>query len=115
MSRYRRLHTPGASDFFTQRPARRGQTLLTDDITRLRQAYAERLQGNHRVRPDGFVILPDYPHAVRSLPAEDANFPNRWRRSTRLQLARSSLHRDIRSGRVSSDWAGGVQDGNFGE
>ena len=79
MSRYRRLHTPGASHFFTLCLARRGQTLLTDDIIRLRQAYADTLQGHYRLRTDAIVILPDHLHAVWTLPEGDADFPNRWR------------------------------------
>ena len=154
--------------------AQRGQTLLTDDISRLRQAYTDTLR-NHPVRTDAIVILPDHLHAVWTLPEEDADFPNRWRliktafskgrdvseKTSQSKLDRgekgiwqrrywhhlirdeadlaahiaycwgnpvkhgfvaravdwpySSLHRDIRLGRVSSEWTGAAQDGKFGE
>ena len=78
MSRYRRIAPPGASHFFTLCLARRGQTMLTDDVARLRLAYTDTLR-NHPVRTDAVVILPDHLHAVWTLPPGDADFPTRWR------------------------------------
>jgi putative transposase len=78
MSRYRRALHPGASSFFTLCLARRGLTLLTDDIAGLRQAYAETLR-DLPVRTEAIVILPDHLHAVWTLPEGDADFPTRWR------------------------------------
>ena len=174
MSLYRRIHAPGASHFFTVCLAQCGQTLLTDDIARLRQAYADTLR-NHPVQTNAIVILPDHLHAVWTLPDNDTDFPNRWRliktafskghdpseKTSQSKRDRgekgiwqrrywhhlirddadfaahisycwgnpvkhglvtravdwpySSLHRDIRLGRVSSEWTGAVQDGKFGE
>lgn len=174
MSRYRRIHAPGASHFFTVCLAQREQTLLTDDVAGLRQAYADTLRALP-VRTEAIVILPDHLHAVWSLPEGDADFPTRWRliktafskgheasqsasQSKRdrgekgiwqrrywhhlirneadfaahiaycwgnpvkhgfvtraVDWPHSSLHREIRLGRVSSEWAGGMQDGKFGE
>ena len=78
MSRYRRIAPLGASHFFTLCLAQRGQTLLTDDVSRLRQAYTAVLQ-NNPVQTDAIVILPDHLHAVWTLPEGDADFPTRWR------------------------------------
>ena len=78
MSRYRRIAPPGASHFFTLCLARRGQTLLTDDVACLRQAYTGTLR-QYPVRTDAIVILPDHLHAVWTLPPGDADFPTRWR------------------------------------
>ena len=174
MSRYRRIHAAGASHFFTVCLAQRGQTLLTEDVARLRQAYCETLR-KYPVRTDAIVILPDHLHAVWTLPEEDADFPNRWRliktafskghdaseKASQSKRDRgekgiwqrrywhhlirdqadlaahiaycwgnpvkhgfvgravdwpySSLHRDIRLGRVSPEWTGQGQDGKFGE
>ena len=79
MSRYRRLHAPGGTYFFTVATADRGGTLLTDHIDLLRGAYARTVR-EMPVTCDAIVVLPDHLHAVWTLPAGDADFPERWRR-----------------------------------
>ena len=77
MSTYIRPRVPGASIFFTVCLARRGASLLTDEIDLLRDAVARVL---HR-RPfmiDAWVVMPDHMHAVWTLPEDDSNFSDRW-------------------------------------
>lgn len=77
MSRYIRPTVAGASVFFTVNLARRGSTLLTDEIERLRAAVRQ----TRTERPfhiDAWVVLPDHLHAVWTLPAGDSDFSTRW-------------------------------------
>jgi putative transposase len=78
MTRYRRLHTPGATYFFTLASQAR-RALLTSDSVRqaLRGAIAE-------VRSDApfvicaWVLLPDHLHCIWELPDGDADYGRRW-------------------------------------
>ncbi|RUS60767.1 transposase [Pseudorhodobacter sp. E13] len=79
MSCYRRRILPGATYFFTVNLAVRGQSLLTDQIDLLRQAYRDTIAEN-RVFCDAMVVLPDHLHAVWTLPPGDAGYSERWRR-----------------------------------
>lgn len=77
MSNYIRPRIPGATIFFTVCLARRGTSLLTDEIDLLRASVARVL---HR-RPfhiDAWVVLPDHMHAVWTLPATDSSYSERW-------------------------------------
>lgn len=174
MPRYVRARVPGATFFCTVTLANRGSRLLIDEIGALRTAYAA-TTAEHPVRCDAMVILPDHLHAVWTLPEDDSDFPERWRkikaRFTRAvgvsrprapsKVAKreggvwqrrywehmirdeadfrahvtycwvnpvkhglvtravdwpySSIHRDIRAGRVDAEWAGAVPEGEFGE
>lgn len=165
MSRYRRLHLPGVTSFFTVCLAERGSSLLLDRLPELREAWRRTL-AEHPARVDAVVILPDHLHAVWTLPPGDADSALRWRkikgrfthalgrRAVRTatqerrreggiwqrrfwehvifdeedyrahlaycwanpvrhglvahpaEWAPSSLHRDLRAGRVPSEWGG---------
>ncbi len=79
MPNYRRLRVPGATYFFTVNLAERGETVLTDHIDLLREAY--RLTAvEHPIRCEAMVILPDHIHAVWTLPPGDADFSRRWQK-----------------------------------
>jgi putative transposase len=173
MPNYRRPRVPGATVFFTVNLATRGDSLLVQEIDRLKWAFSETL----KARPcqlDALVILPDHIHAVWTLPKEDSDYSGRWgkikslfvrdlpagsvRRSHRKRGEKgiwqrrfwehhirspeayralvqycwinpvkhglvsraadwpySSIHRDIRLGRVEPEWSGVVSEGEFGE
>lgn len=77
MSCYRRIRVPGATVFFTVALERRGSTVLTDEIHRLRLAFAL----TRRERPftiDACVVLPDHLHCVWTLPPGDSDYSTRW-------------------------------------
>lgn len=85
---YRRNRIEGGTFFFTVTLADRQSTALIDHVGELRAAF----RVTRRERPftlDAIVVLPDHLHAIFTLPADDADFPGRWRRikgyfSTRL-------------------------------
>jgi len=77
MSHYLRPKVSGARVFFTVALARRGSSLLVDEIMRLRQA----VRITKAERPfdiDAWVVLPDHIHAVWTLPKGDTDFSTRW-------------------------------------
>ena len=77
MSCYLRPKISGARVFFTVALARRGSTILMDEVTRLREAV--RLTKSERPFDiDAWVVLPDHLHAVWTLPAGDWDFSTRW-------------------------------------
>lgn len=91
MPNYRRPRVAGATVFFTVCLARRGSTLLTDEIRILREA----VQVTRARRPfhiDAWVVLPDHMHAMWTLPEGDSSYSQRWgaikaRFSKNLRLA----------------------------
>jgi putative transposase len=78
MTRYRRDHTPGATWFFTVNLADRRQRLLVERIAVLRAAFAS-VRERHPFKIESIVVLPDHLHAIWTLPADDADYPLRWR------------------------------------
>ena len=88
MAKYRRLRVSGATYFFTVALARRGTTLLVDEIGALRQAFSA-TQAERPFRCDAIVILPDHLHAIWTLPAGDADY------STRLRLMKARFSRAV--------------------
>ena len=97
MVRYRRNRIAGGKFFFTLTLADRRSTALVDHVGALRAAF----RVTRQERPfaiDAVVILPDHLHAILSLPADDADFPGRWRRikgyfSTHLLVAGTDIRR----------------------
>lgn len=82
MSRYRRLHVPGGTYFFTVNLANRQDDLLVTNIAALRAAYALVL-GTMPVETRAIVVLPDHLHAIWTMPEGDSDFPTRWKRIKR--------------------------------
>ena len=103
MPNYIRPRVPGATVFFTVCLARAGTSLLTDHVDLLREAVAH----TRRRRPfgiDAWVVLPDHMHAVWTLPADDADYSQRWgwikaRFSKHLRL-RGGVNPALRKGEV---------------
>ena len=78
MVRYRRNFVAGGTFFFTATLADRRSSALIDRVDALRAAF----RATRRTCPfeiDAIVVLPDHLHIVMTLPAGDADFPNRWR------------------------------------
>ena len=76
---YRRNLVPGGTYFFTVTLADRGSDRLVRHVGLLREAF--RIARRERpFRIDAIVVLPDHLHAVWTLPADDADYPGRWRR-----------------------------------
>ncbi len=78
MTAYRRNRVAGGTYFFTVNLADRRQSLLTDNIELLRQAFRS-TRHRHPFAIDAIVVLPDHLHTVWTLPEGDADFPMRWR------------------------------------
>ena len=95
MSDFRRPNIPGARVFFTVALARRGASLLIDEIEVLREA----VRVTRARRPfaiDAWVVLPDHMHCVWTLPEGDANYSDRW------GTIKARFSRDVRRKLVGS-------------
>jgi len=91
MTNYRRLHTPGATWFFTVNLADRRSRLLVERIDTLREALRY-VHTRHPFRIEAMAVLPDHLHAVWTLPPGDAAYP------MRLRLLKSWFSRHIPAG-----------------
>ena len=79
MRTYLRNRTPGGLYFFTVNLAeRRGNTLLTDQIAHLREAFRTTL-AVHPVSVEAIVVLPDHLHCLWRMPEGDDDYATRWR------------------------------------
>ncbi|MDA0722506.1 MAG: transposase [Proteobacteria bacterium] len=78
MTHYRRYRREGGTYFFTVNLADRSASHLTDHIDVLRNAFAT-TRAERLMQIDAMVVLPDHLHAIRTLPASDADFSTRWR------------------------------------
>jgi putative transposase len=97
MRTYLRNRTPGALYFFTVNLAeRRGNTLLTDRIDHLREAF-RRTFATHLAVMDAAVVLPDHLHCIWQLPPGDDDYPARWR------LIKSHFSRSLEPGERRSE------------
>ena len=74
---YRRSDVLGATYFFTVNLHDRRNTLLVDEIDKLRNVI-NRVKKQHPFKLDAMVVLPDHLHAMWTLPINDNNYANRW-------------------------------------
>ena len=79
MTNYRRSNIAGATYFFTVNLAERKRTYLIDQIDLLKKIIREEMS-RHPFTIDAMVDLPEHLHAIWTLPENDADFSNRWRR-----------------------------------
>ena len=79
MTNYRRLRQPGGTYFFTVCLQDRSSDLLVTHINTLRWAYAKTV-AEMPVRCPAMVVLPDHLHAIWTLPEDDTDFSERWRK-----------------------------------
>jgi len=78
MTNYRRIHTPGATWFFTVNLAERNNNaLLVDSIDQLRQAFRY-VKQRHPFHFNAAVVMPDHLHCIWTLPAGDADYSTCW-------------------------------------
>lgn len=78
MTNYRRNLVSGGTYFFAVNLDDRSQTLLTDHIEILRDAFRY-VGGRHPFTLDAIVVLPDHLHAIWTMSEDDRNYPMRWR------------------------------------
>jgi len=78
MTNYRRQRIKGGCYFFTVNLADRRQTLLTDRIAVLREAFRQ-IQTAHPFTIEAIVIFPDHLHTIWTIPEGDDDFSLRWR------------------------------------
>jgi putative transposase len=79
MVRYRRNRVPGGTYFFTVTLDDRRSTVLVDHIGALRTAFRT-TRASAPFTGDAIVVLPEHLHAILTLPENDADYSNRWRR-----------------------------------
>lgn len=77
MSSYLRPKVSGATVFLTVALARRGGSLLVEEIMALRAAVRQ-VKSDHPFEIRAWVVLPDHLHAVWSLPPGDRDYGLRW-------------------------------------
>jgi putative transposase len=105
MTGYRRNVVPGGSFFFTVNLAERRLSVLTEHIDLLRGAFRD-IRRRHPFTIDAVVVLPDYLHAIWTLPDGDADYAMRWR------LIKSAFSRALPSGeRISASRAARAERG----
>ena len=79
MRTYLRNRTPAGLYFFTVNLAERhGNTLLTDQVACLREAFRSTLTSHPGVM-EAVVILPDHLHCLWQMPEGDDDYAKRWR------------------------------------
>jgi putative transposase len=78
MPNYRRYFVPGGMYFFTVTLLERKGDLLVRHIDALRDAV-RRVKRLYPFEIIAWVVLPDHLHCIWRLPAQDVDFPTRWR------------------------------------
>jgi len=86
--RYRRADVRGGTYFFTVNLAERQNTLLIDEIDKLKASLLA-MKKRHPFVLDAMVVLPNHMHILMTLPEGDNDFP------TRLRLLKSGFSRLI--------------------
>jgi putative transposase len=76
---YKRLQITGGCYFFTVNLAeRQNNDKLIRHIENLREAFRQ-IRNDHPFNIDAIVILPEHLHCIWQLPADDNDYPTRWR------------------------------------
>jgi len=74
---YRRADVKGGTYFFTINLAERKNTLLIEEIDKLR-CVMNKVKKQHPFKLDAMVVLPDHMHAIWTMPNNDSDYPKRW-------------------------------------
>lgn len=77
--RYRRVHIPGATNFFTIVTHQRRPLFRDLHCVELYTNAVELVRARHPFDVEAYIILPDHIHAIWRLPAGDSNYSSRWR------------------------------------
>lgn len=91
----RRERCPGGTWFFTVNLYDHGADDLVRHVDCLRAAF-RRVRHDHPFAIAAMVVLPDHLHAVWRLPADDADYPTRWR------LIKAAFTRAVRAERAGT-------------
>lgn len=94
---YRRSRLPGGTYFFTVTLRDRRACTLIEHVDLLRESVAT-VRARWPFTIDAMVVLPDYLHALWTLPAGDADYSTRWR------LIKSGFSRSLSGSTVRSIW-----------
>ena len=86
--RYRRSDVTGGTYFFTVNLADRKNTLLIDEIDKLK-FIINKVKNNNPFNLDALVVLPEHLHAIITLPIDDKGYAKRW------MLIKSGFSRQI--------------------
>ena len=78
MPDYRRNRVPGGTYFFTVNLLERSSGLLVAHVAALREAVRA-VRARRPFHIEAWVVLPDHMHAVWTLPADDADYSDRWK------------------------------------
>jgi len=113
MSNYRRLKVSGATYFFTVTLADRHSTLLIDNVDSLREAFSKTM-AEQPFWADAMVILPDHLHAIWTLPEDDHDFSNRWRK-IKTRFTKTIGYRPMLSRSLASKGEKGIWQRRFWE
>ena len=85
---YRRADVRGGTYFFTVNLAERQNTLLVDEIDKLKVSFVA-MKKRHPFVLDAMVVLPNHLHMLMTLPEDDNDYP------TRLRLLKAGFSRLI--------------------
>jgi putative transposase len=113
MPRYIRAVVPGGSFFFTVTTLERRRSLLTRNISALREVFG-RAQRRRPFVIDAIVVLPDHMHCIWTLPPGDADFSARWHEIKACFSARV-MHGERRSARRRCKGERGIWQRRFWE
>lgn len=78
--RYRRRRRAGATWFFTVVTYRRQPVLCQAEVLAILRSVLREKRQRRPFRIPAMVVLPDHLHCLWTLPADDSDFPLRWRR-----------------------------------
>jgi putative transposase len=92
MTNYRRYKLKGGAYFFTVNIAERRNTLLTDRVDVLREAFRQ-VKEDHPFAIEAIVVLPDHLHTIWTLPDGDDDF------SLRCRQIKSAFSRALEKGK----------------
>lgn len=92
---FRRYRYPGQSYFFTVVTASRKPIFRDDNAVALLRAAMAEVRSRHPFTIDAAVVLPDHLHMIWSLPAEDRDHSQRWRRIKSIFTRACGLPRPV--------------------
>ena len=77
--KYKRYFQPGGTYFFTVVTYNRIKIFINEEAFLLFHQATEYVQRNHSFQINAYSICPDHIHMIWTLPADDFDYPTRWR------------------------------------